>query len=388
MCTKKLAEAMGIPAQQAEQEKMSTGMTNMNEKGKGAIKECVDPIIKDIQKTLGFISQDLRVKLEEIILVGGTSQMPGLAKYIGDTLQKKTIIAMSPYAPDKKSILFVEAIGLAMRGLDKKWAKDPEFTPKEEKEGKKKVQKKTEKGVDKTKTKKTEEKDISSPPQQKEKKANKIVKKTEPESNNGKEESAEDREYSRQIKKQKITLAVVLVIGVIIVGASIWYMQKRKSENPTQKVYGQEVLEKKQAFSMASVINTNVGQDLAGKVPGKLLNDPINIETTLDDAKASSLEKIKSSLDGNDTLWETPIKIESVGSGEEGVDSESTVVAISWLVYNKQILNDSISGQIAIKNTRNVPYEIESVLPNSVEGGTEGMFTMQSTVTIKVNEPL
>jgi len=65
-------------------------------------------------------------KVEQVILIGGTSQMPGLLEFFIKELNLTIKLGSAKSLNAKIPITYVEAIGLALRGLDNRW---DEFQP-------------------------------------------------------------------------------------------------------------------------------------------------------------------------------------------------------------------------------------------------------------------
>jgi len=109
----------------AEKVKREEGMKN--EKARVLFEKLLEPILLEIRTALAYYKNSQNAEIKELILVGGSSQLPGLKEYFADTL-KVSVSHGSPFllpAPsdvnDLSRLQYIEALGLALRGLDKKW---------------------------------------------------------------------------------------------------------------------------------------------------------------------------------------------------------------------------------------------------------------------------
>jgi Tfp pilus assembly PilM family ATPase len=88
-------------------------------------KSNLETIGTEIAKAINFFEKRKAEKIEELVLVGGTSQTKGIKPVIAKATGKKTRLGTSVLLKDSTGIEYLEAIGLAYRGLDSKWKDDP-----------------------------------------------------------------------------------------------------------------------------------------------------------------------------------------------------------------------------------------------------------------------
>lgn len=210
--TENIAKELGITPEKAEEEKIKTDLTKDNEIADILIKSLV-PIVEEIKPLLLHFQKQNENKRGEVILIGGSSQIKGLANYLSDNLGAKVRLGGKG-----SSLVYLESVGLALRGFDSKWnRKDPAIEMiKEEKDKKENEEEETpfSQAVN-TQT------DINT------------------EVNDRDEFSLEDQELENQnrdyqksllkLKKQKNILKFVLITGVILIGGSFLYRSGQKS---------------------------------------------------------------------------------------------------------------------------------------------------------------
>jgi len=125
--------------------------------------KAIQPILNELKTAFKYFEKTSNEKVEEIIIVGGSAKVKGLIEYLSANLEMKVKVGTSILRDKKAKLLYLEAIGLAIRGVDKKWDKiDPaipnetvsESIVKEKKEPKIEIQEKfgeKEEVVDKSK---------------------------------------------------------------------------------------------------------------------------------------------------------------------------------------------------------------------------------------------
>lgn len=111
--------------EEAEARKIAVGLKNKDKKIVEALRAELDLIIEEIKIFLAYAREQEGQAAAEMILVGGSSQMLGLADYFKSALNLPVGLGAAGFA-GKTPLEYWEAIGLALRKIDKKWDKiDP-----------------------------------------------------------------------------------------------------------------------------------------------------------------------------------------------------------------------------------------------------------------------
>jgi type IV pilus assembly protein PilM len=121
----RIAESLSIASHQAEQEKVTKGITS--KQMLDVLSPLLDVIITDIQRATSEFSEKERKEIQKIVLGGGSALLPGLKEYMAEALSKKAEI-IDPfsnifYPPilegtmKKAGPAFAVAVGMALRGL-------------------------------------------------------------------------------------------------------------------------------------------------------------------------------------------------------------------------------------------------------------------------------
>lgn len=126
--TKKISEVLRVNFKEAEEIKKKLGLCNPEKKAYNALASTLDPVLKEINLTIKYIKSKYNKEVEEVIIIGGTAKLKGLIRYLQTGIDPTVRLGGSKLLAGKISIKYIEAIGLALRGLEKHWEeKDPAF---------------------------------------------------------------------------------------------------------------------------------------------------------------------------------------------------------------------------------------------------------------------
>ncbi len=125
--THSVAASLNIKDEEAEEKKKKHGLEFGEEKEiKSNLTTLIDPFLVEIKRVMSENSQEI----EEVFLTGGAANLPGLKKYMSESLKKKVIIPNSfsnllstPVLSEtlqEMSPRFSVAVGMAMQGLEEK----------------------------------------------------------------------------------------------------------------------------------------------------------------------------------------------------------------------------------------------------------------------------
>lgn len=130
--TQEISKTFDIPKEAAEQMKKEQGMTQI--KNYAMFVELLEPIAIETLTACDFFEKNHEHPVKEIILVGGSGKLKGLAEYISERTKRQCRIG-APFlqpeqnATEQDALYYIESIGLALKGLDKKhWEREePSF---------------------------------------------------------------------------------------------------------------------------------------------------------------------------------------------------------------------------------------------------------------------
>lgn len=137
--TQAIARARNIDVKEAEDQKTSDGLASRSKKNIAALNGELKKIEDSINEALDFFKTETNEYVEEIVMVGGTSQLKGLEEKWKKVFNRNVYLGASRLHYNKMPLTYIEATGLAIRGLDKDWdEKDPSI-PMLFKDGKGKI---------------------------------------------------------------------------------------------------------------------------------------------------------------------------------------------------------------------------------------------------------
>lgn len=210
--TNGIALALKKDKSEAEKLKKEIGLSKQHDPVYSVLIKELKPVVENIKSTLLYFAQQTGEKVEEVVLVGGSSMLKGLPEYIGENIKIPTKLgAQTTVVSDENSQIphiYIEAVGLALRGLNEYWNKrDPLFLPEL-----------------KTKNKDNKQNQTTS-------RASRIPK--VPEENKSSNKDATMSEFNLDNSKlhtQKVLLLILLAVGVVVIPLSFWYKEYRNEQ--------------------------------------------------------------------------------------------------------------------------------------------------------------
>ncbi len=120
--TKKIAAKLKLKVAEAESLKVKNGLTG-DTIISSIIGEALIGVIEEVNAALFYFNERSKEKVDEIILLGGTSKLRGLTKYLSDKINVKLTLASPVLRDVKASLLYISASGLALKDIDDIWQK-------------------------------------------------------------------------------------------------------------------------------------------------------------------------------------------------------------------------------------------------------------------------
>lgn len=291
--SEQIAETLNISFEEAEKLKIKFGMPKTG-KLFPIMKKNLEPIIKTTQEIFDYVKKTGDI-VEKIILVGASSSMKGLPEYLQTVFGIPVELGQPIIAGKKSDYGYLNSIGLALRGFEKRSnQKDPGLLPlKREKKIK----------IPTVKSRvyfQADEKLIQAP-------------------------DLDEIAEHKKIKNQKIILAVIVFLGLVLFGLAFWYRnyqtQMRLASN-SEKVVPYSVEEK---ITLQIPVATEKDEYAIDRVKGRIvetldvelssgeniwtepvLQDPNRwLAYSETDAKSLFLAKIKSDVTNDFSLGET-----------------------------------------------------------------------------------
>ena len=129
--TQSLVDKQKIKKDKAETEKIKSGLVGKNKKISDTITKSVDEILLQVQEGINFYMEQSQQEVSQVVFVGGTAKLKGLVEYAKHVLKTDVTLGHSRVRGKSIPLEYIEATGLALRGLSKKWDKHhPTIDPK------------------------------------------------------------------------------------------------------------------------------------------------------------------------------------------------------------------------------------------------------------------
>ncbi|MFH1522565.1 MAG: pilus assembly protein PilM [Patescibacteria group bacterium] len=230
--TREIEKKLKLTPNKAEDQKLIAGL-NKGNKVSGILIKSIKPILDELQLSIDFWQKNYKQKIKKIVLVGGSARLKGLIDYLSSNLKIDTNIGTSIFRDKKADLLYLGAIGIALRGINKEWAKDPiikipashAHNPKEESE---------------------KEQNGAGPERQN---AGEL---------NGQEKIMES-DNSANIKFKIIALIITLIIGAVLISLAFWYRGTQINKREVKLKVQIEQYTK----AISSIVDSKSGQEEA-----------------------------------------------------------------------------------------------------------------------------
>jgi type IV pilus assembly protein PilM len=124
---KVIAKELNISLEEAEKKKLTSDLNDQGEVNFILRREIKDLFSSEIKTKIDHFEEMSGKEIKSVLLVGGSSKMKGLIDLISYLINKKIVLISSHLKKRNIDIVFAEAIGLALRGIEKHYKKEPYF---------------------------------------------------------------------------------------------------------------------------------------------------------------------------------------------------------------------------------------------------------------------
>ncbi len=360
--TKEIANTLKIKPEEAEKQKIKTGLSDKNSRIFPVLIKSLEPINKEIETLLNYFQEKNNQKVKEIVLVGGSSKLEGIADYFNTNLDLSVKVGKPVLLETKAPLEYMGAIGLALRGVDKKWSrKDPAISMKlQERKGRKTLFPK------KIKPKRVPEK----------KGREELMPTLE-----GIEEtslpSIVDISRAKKLRSKKILLIIILIIGVIVIGLAYWYRSYEKAQREGKKESQIVQYTKTQSFDLKVPVAVAPSEYTSDRARGRIIENTIKAAGDYNEAVAHSRIAVEKGLKEGEKLWLRPV------SPEQAVFP----MIIKWLVFSEEDANKLFLKEVDKLNKDKVDYVLNNLEKKNIESTeNSNIFYLAGKVTISLNQ--
>lgn len=353
--TEDLAKLTDQSFDKAEQEKEKTGLIGKNKEAVDAITENLEKLIAEIKEGLSYFEEKHKQKIKEVVLVGGTSQLKGLDKFFTENLSYPIKKNFSGKIKES-SWEYLGAIGLALKGLEKKWFQE-----------------------EKTFDIKTIFKDLKEEGEKASVQAEEELSEELAEDNNDplSEIDQAQKPNRKKIKRQQIILISIILCGLVLVGI-MYFLKRQDSQVDSQPLFVNEYSEI-QTLQIKIPVSTESDEYTPDRVRARILEDAVLTADTFASALELSREQVQSKLRESETLWSEPLNYS---------DQQITYPAnFQWLSFNDEEADKLFYKKIDEIAQNGVKYFIDDIKKLRVEKGElDYLYYLTADIQISANQ--
>lgn len=361
--TSELAAVLKISKREAEEKKISVGLSDKNDRTFLILLNVLQPLLQAVKANVGFFRQRHGQEIESIVLVGGTSKLKGLVKYFREELDLPVLIGESVLLKSRASLEYIEATGLALRGVGRVIPGDPVIR------------------VKKSLAKKAQGKRGSeSEPL--------------PEATPKKLPPANPLELKRKRSyRSKAMLFIVLAFGIDVILLAGRFRDSEREKRQDVMTSGIVQYAHLQTFRLVVPVSSSPEKYSADRVKGRIIEDTIEGVEDQNAAVAQSRLNIEQEVQKGERLWPSPISqvSEQVTASEEGEPDEgegtSSTLIVRWLVYDDAEANRLFEEEVEILSGETVSYALSNIKKVGLQMTPDPqIFYLNGTVTIATNK--
>lgn len=347
--TEEISSCLKINSEQAEQKKLAADLADEKSLLCLPLIKALEGLVQELKKLIDYFQTRNGEKIQEVILAGGSSKLKGIAAYFTANLEVPVKLGVSSFLAKEAPLEYLEAVGLALRGLEEKRFQNQPLISLEEKivERKSKI--------------------FSG------RSAVKIVL-------DGKRK-ARFRTDGQGIRSKKILLAVIIIVGLFSVGLGSWYQNYRKNQKILEQKARASQFTQTQSFDLKIPLAVDAAEQTPDRVKGKIIENVINAAGDYNEAVAFSRTAASKQLKKGEKLWLEPLN--KLSEPQEAVFP----ITIKWLAFNEKEAADLFLEEIEKINSGKTEFIFNKIEKLSLEP-TENpdIFYLSGQITISLNQ--
>ncbi|OHA70997.1 MAG: hypothetical protein A3E07_02125 [Candidatus Wildermuthbacteria bacterium RIFCSPHIGHO2_12_FULL_45_9] len=359
--TESIAKTFQISYEEAEQRKQEAGIANPKNEVSALILDKLEPVFAELQSGLEYVRKEYQIDVKEIALAGGSAKLKGLPKYI----QKKTGLPVqlgkSAIRTQKTPLVYLGAIGLAVRALDDAWESDPLISSETE-----------------------QSQEEQAPPQNMQR-------------SEGQEDSLEGLSPLSQISKvmpfpssskpkprdaarRQLFLLGVFGGGIILLSLSFWYRKEEEKGDIAQTSVIETEYGNTQVFEFQVPIAASPAKYGDKQVRGRII-ETIIPEGAGEEAFISSMGKeLQEQVAQGEKVWGKPL-----GKGNAAEKEEAK--KLEWLVYREDDVARLLLDNVEQLNPRGIKFILREIEATRLQVTQEAdRYLLDVSLSISLNE--
>lgn len=350
--TQEISSCLGVELNAAEQVKVEIGLSDEDNRVFAVLIRVLEGLAKEIKKFFDYFQNRNKKKVSEVILVGGSVKLKGLKEYLETNLDLPVTIGKPVLLNSQVPLEYIEATGLALRGLDGSWLqKDPFLS------------------LRKTMPEKRENLPVVSQQE-----------------NGGfsmEKEFFIPRDTSFKSKRKQFVLLLVLAIGLIMVGAGYLYRQAERARAAKQLTSDLLQFTQTQTFDLKIPVAVSPEEYTADRAKARIIEDIIKAAGDYKEAIALSRIAASKKLQESERLWPEPIN---------NLDNPYSIIfplSIRWLVFSEEEANRLFLDKLNQLNKNRTAYALSNIKKKALSPTTNpNIFYLVAELTVAVNQQI
>ncbi|MCX6799906.1 MAG: pilus assembly protein PilM, partial [Candidatus Falkowbacteria bacterium] len=346
--TEELVKKLKIRHKQAESYKEKYGLADQDSQVSPMLIKVLEPVVAEIKTALNFYHARKEKTIQGVILLGGTSRLKGLKEYLQVNLETNIWAGNSCLIGEKSPLENIEAIGLAIGGLDQKYSdlfikyKNEEALLNLQKFDFKVRGKKILIGLlNKFKFKSQ---------------AVELVvneSKVEDESMGQSDDQPKANSISGATPNKKKIIGL-LICAVILFSGAFWYKESQNAKRVAAIKVQAEAVAKNQVLKIEIPIAVDASEYSPDKIKGSFVSDNIVSAQNVESAIQVSRERVLKTLVAGERIWDQPVNT---------VDKNKVVfpLLMDWLVFKEADADELIKLRVDKLNSLKVKYDLVKI---------------------------
>jgi hypothetical protein len=362
--TAAIARELRVGIGEAEARKMTVDLRGSDATLTGVITRALAPMCTELSAILEHVVDRTGERVREAVLVGGTSRLVGFSEFLQEHLGIPVRLGQ-PSLPlpigSSESNFFAGAIGLALRDLNPQWSRRDPDIPIE----------------------RSERMHIASRGDDQEISEGTAIGSAVDESMDVARDAAIVRRGAAQMRRRTALLAVVLVLGIGVLGMAFWYRARERAQRATSIETGAVRFTEAQEITLAIPIAVHPDTFRSDRIRGRIASTSISSASDYAEVVAQARIAIDHALGVGERAWGMPY--DPPPSSPHAITLPFT---IRWLVFTGTDVDRLVRAAIE-ERARSIPFALGTIAERRIETTTDPrVLVLHVVANVAVNTPI
>ena len=354
--TEAIAKKLGVEFNQAEEEKLKVGLSDKKSNVFTALDKTLEPMIGEIKELFDYLEKTTKQRVGKIVLLGGSGKLKNINEYFNDNFDLTVKKATLNFSKKEVPLEYIESAGLALRGMSKQWIKDISIPTKDH-------------FLD----------EINNEGVWGQLAGGSMTDFCLP--------SFTSRTQAKKMRSEKLTLIIVLFIGVLCIFGAYSYRNRQKAKKEQELKSRIGLYMNTQSFDFKIPVAVSSSEYEAERAKGRIIANVVQSAKDYNSAILASEAIVKEELEKGEELSPEPI---------DKLTDQDTIIfplTINWLAYSKEGANRLFLEEMDKANKENIDYTLDKIEKKGIEATQNsnlyyitGIITISSSELIKVEK--